>query len=145
MIIIINSDHINKHYYLTFFTEYVIKRFKCHLCDSKTQTYFNLLTHMATLHFKANLKLQYGDREWECGLCKKVYWLIDRLLILLYMQCKPLNGITLGPRRTNFINQKITIRKWASTDVRYEGIIWNLSIWINLSPLTDWYHYMWYH
>jgi hypothetical protein len=74
MIIIINSDHINKHYYLTFFTEYVIKRFKCHLCDSKTQTYFNLLTHMATLHFKANLKLQYGDREWECGLCKKVDW-----------------------------------------------------------------------
>ncbi len=53
------------------------------------------------------------------------------------VQLKPLNGITLGQRKTDFNTRLIIIRKWATVYKRYESVIWELSIWINLIPLTQ--------
>ena len=50
-----------------------ITAYKCHICDSKMQKFSNLCTHMAVAHFKNNLKKHYGEKEWECKLCKKEF------------------------------------------------------------------------
>ena len=50
-----------------------ITAYRCHICDSKIQKFSNLCTHMAMAHFKNNLKKHYGEKEWECKLCKKEF------------------------------------------------------------------------
>ena len=49
----------------------------------------------------------------------------------------PLNGITLDPTTTDRIIQMITVSKGALTYVPYDKVIWDLSVQINLIPLTD--------
>jgi len=48
-----------------------------------------------------------------------------------------LNGITLGERHKDANNQMIKINRGMSfKNIGHERVIWNLSIWINLMPLT---------
>ena len=47
--------------------------FRCHICGSNMQNFYNLCKHMAMAHFKNNLKKHYGEKEWECKLCKKEF------------------------------------------------------------------------
>ncbi len=51
--------------------------------------------------------------------------------------------IVITSGHTIAINWMIIINKWASTFIRFERVIWDLLTWINLIPLTDWYHYPW--
>jgi hypothetical protein len=59
------------------------------------------------------------------------------VLLLTVTAVLVLNGITLGQTITDLINQMIPISKRASTYVRYEIIIWDLSVWMKLIPLAD--------
>ncbi len=68
--------------------------------------------------------------------CTKFYFLYFMKRRTVSVQSKPLNGITLGQRQTDFNSRLIIISKWASVYKRYESVIWELSIWINLIPLT---------
>jgi hypothetical protein len=61
------------------------------------------------------------------------------------IQWRPLNGITLGQRQTDSNNRLILISGSALTYIRYERVIWELSSWINVMPLTDWSCYPWSH
>jgi hypothetical protein len=63
------------------------------------------------------------------------------LLNAFHLEWNLLNGMTLGQRQTNFNNRQIVIGKLASTNIRYEKVIWDLLYLINLIPLTNQCHY----
>ncbi len=65
--------------------------------------------------------------------------------MVIYLQWKPLKGITLGQRLTDSNNRLIRISEWASMYIRYEIIIWDFSFYINMILLTDWFYYPWSH
>ena len=52
-------------------------------------------------------------------------------------QWKLPNGITLGQRETDSNNRMIILSQFALTYIRYERVIWDLSIWMNFIQLTN--------
>ncbi len=65
--------------------------------------------------------------------------------VMLKIQKALLNGITYGQRETDYNNQLIIISQWMLASIRCERVIWDLSIQINLLPLTNWSHYPQFH
>jgi hypothetical protein len=53
------------------------------------------------------------------------------------IQWKPLNGITLGQRQIDSNNRLIIISESGSAYIKYERVVWDLSILIILIPLTN--------
>ena len=86
-----------------------------------------------SFHFKFKFYFLFSlfkqSSHWNCNL------------LFLVTKWKPLNGITLGQRHTNTNKWLIIINKVASKNTRYDRVIWALSIWIRLIPLTDWSYY----
>jgi len=102
--------------------------------------------------FKRLLNKTKMLRKWKNRQVKKghtttqIRMLIKCFIIYYYiLPRKPLNRNTLGQRPIDFNNQLIIVSKWASTYIRYERIIDDLSSWMKMIPLTDGSHDLWSH
>ena len=43
---------------------------KCYLCDVKLSNKWSYIRHLSVKHFREEMKQFYGDKKWECGVCK---------------------------------------------------------------------------
>ena len=66
----------------------------------------------------------------------KLIWFVRVVLLSIMVQWKPQNVITLAQRETDYNNRLDIISKLTWMSIRYERVIWDLSIWINSISLS---------
>ena len=90
-----------------------------------------------------------GDEDDESDHEEPIHVSLNWEVVLIanfrfLLQWKPLNVIAFGQSQSDSNNRLIIIKEWVSMYFRFERVIWDLSSWIKLIPLTDWSYYPWY-
>ena len=50
--------------------DHVVSLDKCYLCGVKQTNKWSYVRHLSVKHFRDEMKQFYGDKKWECGVCK---------------------------------------------------------------------------
>ena len=100
------------------------------------------LTGAVATYMVVMLQFKVSDEWWRHRVQDFNFnKIINVLLLLSYMQCRPLNGITLGQTRTASINWIITISKYISNTKyaveKHLGFVQSGSAWPNYPIKCD--------
>jgi len=69
------------------------KLYRCDVCPQKMNKRNNINVHMATLHYRNDLKEYYGEKEWTCGVCQREFDTERKLLSHLVIKHRLLNNV----------------------------------------------------